>query len=375
MEEKIPLVSVIIPMYNAAKFIPQTLESLLYQTMTDFEVIIIDDCSTDNGVEVVKNYAKKFDGRLRLIKLSKNTGMPGLPRNEGIKAARGKYIAFLDSDDLFTKNALEDLSTLAEQFQADVVRVHNFFSLFEGKETEVDNPVLTNMSELTNPKNFTLISYSDLTKPFLERNDIGERVKTWTTSKNLHFWRTCLFFYRREFIIDNKIFFPAMLIGSDMFFAFEALCLAKNYLNVPNITYIIRPLLGSVSRDKSLIDLELHMHKRVSCLKIGFDEFERIMARVPYFAERPEERYAVFDWFGKIRINWMKNTYQDYSAHELSEFVKREFHPDDATLAAYLFDLSNISFLKIRELEAENKKLRTENKKLKTENQKLKRKI
>ena len=58
--EKLPLVSVIIPMYNAARFIPQTLESLLYQTMTDFEVVMIDDCSTDNSVEVVENFKEKF---------------------------------------------------------------------------------------------------------------------------------------------------------------------------------------------------------------------------------------------------------------------------------------------------------------------------
>ena len=69
--EKIPLVSVIIPMYNSAKFIPQTLESLLYQTMKDFEIIIVDDCSTDNGVEVVKNFAKKCGAK----KISKSIGM------------------------------------------------------------------------------------------------------------------------------------------------------------------------------------------------------------------------------------------------------------------------------------------------------------
>ena len=55
-----PLVSVIIPMYNAAQFIPQTLESLLNQTMTDFEVVVVDDCSTDNSVEVVESYVEKF---------------------------------------------------------------------------------------------------------------------------------------------------------------------------------------------------------------------------------------------------------------------------------------------------------------------------
>ena len=59
---KIPLVSVIIPMYNAAKFIPQALESLLYQTMRDFEVVVVDDCSTDNSVEVVESFAERFEG-------------------------------------------------------------------------------------------------------------------------------------------------------------------------------------------------------------------------------------------------------------------------------------------------------------------------
>ena len=60
--EKIPLVSVVIPVFNAAKFLPQTLESLLFQTMTDFEVVAVDDCSTDNSVEVLDNFAKHFGG-------------------------------------------------------------------------------------------------------------------------------------------------------------------------------------------------------------------------------------------------------------------------------------------------------------------------
>ena len=59
--EKIPLVSVIIPMYNSAKFISQTLESLLYQTMKDFEVVVIDDCSTDKSIEVVESFEPRFD--------------------------------------------------------------------------------------------------------------------------------------------------------------------------------------------------------------------------------------------------------------------------------------------------------------------------
>ena len=116
--EKIPLVSVIIPMFNSAKFIPQTLESLLCQTMTNFEVVVVDDCSTDNSVEVVESFAERFGGRLHVVKLPKNTGTPGLPRNVGIQFARGKYIAFLDSDDFYARTALEELTTLAEDYRA-----------------------------------------------------------------------------------------------------------------------------------------------------------------------------------------------------------------------------------------------------------------
>lgn len=63
--EKIPLVSVVIPMYNSAKFIEQTLESLLYQTMRDFEVVVVDDGSTDNSVEVVESFAERLGGVAR----------------------------------------------------------------------------------------------------------------------------------------------------------------------------------------------------------------------------------------------------------------------------------------------------------------------
>ena len=62
VKDKIPLVSVIIPMFNSAKFITQTLESLAYQTMKDFEVVVVDDCSTDNSVEVVENFANHVGG-------------------------------------------------------------------------------------------------------------------------------------------------------------------------------------------------------------------------------------------------------------------------------------------------------------------------
>ena len=98
-----PAISVIIPMYNVEKYIGQCLGSLLSQTFQDFEAIVVDDCSTDNSVAEVEKFLPKLNDRLKLIKLNKNSGGVGIPRNVGIQLAHGKYIAFLDSDDLFLK--------------------------------------------------------------------------------------------------------------------------------------------------------------------------------------------------------------------------------------------------------------------------------
>ena len=355
-----PLVSVVIPMYNSAKFIPQTLESLLYQTMRNFEVIVVDDCSTDNSVEVVESFAEKFDGRLHVIKLPKNTGTPGLPRNVGIQFAHGKYIAFLDSDDLFTKTALEELTTLAEKFQAEVVHMQSNFILWGGKYKSIDETAMTDMNELTNQKNFTLQTYhkEKLSAPTFESEDLAERVRKWITSAPNNFWATCLSFYRRDFLITNQIFFPPMLTCEDATFSFEALCLSKKYLNVPNAVYIIRPREGSVSRDAQQITLNQHIHKRISALNSGFNEFEKVMGKIKFFEEHPDYRYAVLRWFANFRIPLTLALYTKIPVHQLNAMLRKEFQPDDAALSAYLFNTINIYQLQIMKLQQELKQLK-----------------
>ena len=353
--EKIPSVSVVIPMFNAAKFIPQTLESLLYQTLTDFEVVVVDDCSTDNSVEVVENFFERFNGRLKLVKLPKNTGTPGLPRNVGIQTARGKYIAFLDSDDLFTKTALEELSTLAEKFQADVVKLHQNFILWRGQKKSVDDSAFTDFNELTNPKNFALQTYQQerLSAPTAESDELAERVKKWVKFSSDSSWATCLHFCRRDFLIANQIFFPPMLTCEDAPFAFKALCLAKTYLNAPNVIYIVRPRAGSVSRDSGIISAETDFRKRFLALSDGFRELEKITDEIDFFRTHPDYRYAVFEWYGSFRISIMLKFYLQNPAFRLNELVKKEFQPDEASFAAYLFNTVNVYRLQLMKLQQE----------------------
>ncbi len=100
-----PKVSVIIPAYNAEKYIAETLDSVLKQTYQDFELIVIDDESRDNTLNILGEYQKKYQGKIKIIK--KQNGGPASARNEGIKAATGEYIAFNDADDLWLPEKLD----------------------------------------------------------------------------------------------------------------------------------------------------------------------------------------------------------------------------------------------------------------------------
>lgn len=100
-----PKVSVIVPVYNAQKYLPESIRSILAQTYTDYELIIVDDGSTDQSVSVIKNFQKKHPDKITLIQ--KENGGPASARNVGIKAAAGEYIAFNDADDLWLRSKLQ----------------------------------------------------------------------------------------------------------------------------------------------------------------------------------------------------------------------------------------------------------------------------
>lgn len=99
------LVSIITPVYNSEKYLNQNINSVQAQTFTDWEHILVDDCSTDSSVALIKSFQKK-DPRIKHFRLKKNSGA-GVARNKAISLAQGKYIAFLDSDDLWCPEKLQ----------------------------------------------------------------------------------------------------------------------------------------------------------------------------------------------------------------------------------------------------------------------------
>ena len=97
------LTSIVMPSYNTANYISDSIRSVLAQTYTNWELIIVDDCSTDNSVEIIKSFK---DPRIRLLQNEKNSGA-AISRNYALREAKGKWVAFLDSDDLWNPEKLE----------------------------------------------------------------------------------------------------------------------------------------------------------------------------------------------------------------------------------------------------------------------------
>ena len=109
-----PVISVVMPANNAAKFISAAIESVLSQTYADFELIVIDDCSKDQTYSIAKSYAQR-DSRIVLLQNRQNFGVSAT-RNYGVNTARGEWVAFLDSDDMWRNDKLEKQLALLREY-------------------------------------------------------------------------------------------------------------------------------------------------------------------------------------------------------------------------------------------------------------------
>ena len=112
--------SIIIPVYNVKEYLAECLDSLLAQTFQNFEIIVVDDVSTDGSKDLALSYAARYPDKITVLEHTVNTRQGGA-RNTGIEAAVGEYLLFVDSDDYLVPNALEILSAAIQREKADIV--------------------------------------------------------------------------------------------------------------------------------------------------------------------------------------------------------------------------------------------------------------
>lgn len=123
------LVSIVVPVFNSEKFIKETIKTVESQTYHNWELILVNDCSTDSSEQIIREY-EEDDKRIKLINLETNSGA-AIARNTGMKNAKGKYIAFLDADDLWKKEKLEK--------QIKFMKENNYDFTFTGYEFADEN--------------------------------------------------------------------------------------------------------------------------------------------------------------------------------------------------------------------------------------------
>ena len=310
-----PAVSVIIPMYNAEKYVGDCLDSILAQTLQNFEVIVIDDCSTDSSRKIIESYIPKFDGRLVLSKTEKTSGSGGIPRNIGVTLSRGEYLYFIDADDAITKTALEEMYTLAKKFDADAVYCERYF-----------------MSSDTG-KNFTKKIYPAVgkiqdppfvDKPTLETTDLAIRIQK--LIKNNYWVTTWLRLVRRKLLIENKITFSTAIYSEDTMWTYQVLFCAKRFLRIPNACYIRRMHDDSLTRRK--YSAKEYMYNWMSAIVLSFKDFDDFMGKIDFFKKNPHRRYEVLDNFFQSKCMTSFRECKNFSAADVYKLFCQNFEED-----------------------------------------------
>lgn len=144
------LVSIVTPNYNCARFISQTIESVLAQTYTSWEMLIVDDCSTDGSYEIALEYSVR-DSRIKVLRNEKNSGA-AISRNKAIELAQGEFIAFLDSDDLWMPEKLEKQISFMRDNNCD-------FSFCEYEHIDEENKSLLKVAKVIKKLTYTKMMF------------------------------------------------------------------------------------------------------------------------------------------------------------------------------------------------------------------------
>lgn len=220
-------VNVIIPVYNAGKYITQCIESLLNQTLQECEFIFINDGSTDNSREVIERY-KKLDNRITLIN-QENQGV-SIARNMGLRLATGEYVGFVDADDYIEKEMYEVLYNSAKQENCDVV-ISNLHGEMEGHSLIIKYPFPIDIVLKKEYIDQELLPY------FLKEDHLNTAVNK---------------IYKNNVIKENNVKFPEKIaLGEDGMFNIEFFSNASSMKYINYVGYHYREVIGSATRNIS----------------------------------------------------------------------------------------------------------------------------
>ena len=313
---KNPKISIIIPVYNVERYLSECLESILNQSFNDYEILLVDDASTDHSRDICLSYAQK-DTRIRILYNEKNLGL-SLTRNHGMNEAKGEYIAFIDSDDLVGTNYLMALWTEAERQQADVVTMGY-----------VDYREKPDSGEYYDSRQINIVKSVGVFT-----SDRKKRIETMCN------WQLILVawgkLYRRGFLIQHKFHFENIL-SEDILFNFAVLYAADKYVFISDNLYYYRKTGNSITRGgnanklKKALQSVIMMHGLVNIY----------LKDMPVINSDKKMVRNIHDFFTEALCNYLFLNIADglpeEDAVEVSEEVFNEYMPECAEFIGYMF--------------------------------------
>lgn len=324
----VPAISVIIPMYNVEKYIGEMLDSLLYQTFEEFEVILVDDRSTDNSFEVAKSYVPKFDGRLTLFQLDKNSGGAGEPRNVGLTLSRGEYVIFMDADDFILLSALETLYKAAKKYDADVVYSNSHYDLWNGNDAYFHSDSVSRKLLREGLPDKPTLTVNEPNKP-LDQLLLGEPegniCTPWT--KLVH----------RELLIENKITFPLIPNCDDFIWVINVYSYARRFLRIQFPFYFYRH--HDTSLSFTVREPTEQLSYWVSSFVAWAKALNELENRTEILKNNPEYCFRAASNHFVYCLTRTKDIQKTMTSQEIYEIVHREFQsksiPYDMVLSVF----------------------------------------
>ena len=280
--------------------------------------------------------------------MRENSGGAAIPRNIGIKLSRGKYVTFVDADDLIAEHALGVLYNAAEQTNADVVHAERFFlPNGTGEQVNAQTEMLVQ----------TYQAGSLVNEITVETDNIAQRVVDFCQRK--YMWNIWGKLFRRDFLIENRIEFAPARSVEDMVFMFSALVCAKNYVRVPDIFYVYRQNPNSITH--STLTVEQQVKRFVSSFARGIKELDKFIDRLPFFKEHPELKMLAINFLMELHMSGEVAVYSSFPAFILEPLVRKEFANESEEgaeiIMTHLFSFINIMRLQLIQAQQDNKKM------------------
>lgn len=264
-------VSIIMPVYNSGKYLRHSLEGLIKQTYRNFELICVDDGSNDDSLSIINEYIS-IDNRIKVI--TKKHTNAGNSRNVGLQIARGKYVIFLDADDIFEKEMLKTVYEKAEEDEAEIV-------VFSG------NNYCDDTGEIVS--NQGLLRTNMVPQGVFNLNEYKGRILFTSTAP----WNKL---FQKKFILDNKLNFQSIQSANDLFFVTVALLVANKITVCDSclIHYRVNnknSLQGSSNKSpydgtNALIEIYKELENREILERCQIDYNERAVSTILYLLKR-----------------------------------------------------------------------------------------